>query len=72
MRMKNDQNGKKQLCVNTLYSDHRRALTSSNSSEAGACRRLLTNTLACGDMEKVLMQSLISAHPGCSEFRYPS
>ncbi|XP_053485948.1 uncharacterized protein LOC128610571 isoform X2 [Ictalurus furcatus] len=30
-------------------------------------RRLLTNTLASGDMEKVLKQSLISAHPGCSD-----
>ncbi|KAF4088736.1 hypothetical protein AMELA_G00058100 [Ameiurus melas] len=38
MSMKNDQNGKKQLCMNTLYSDHRRALTSGNGSEARACR----------------------------------
>ncbi|KAK3546545.1 hypothetical protein QTP70_026927 [Hemibagrus guttatus] len=67
MSMKNDQNGKKQLCMNTFYSDHRHALTSGNSSESKACRRLLTNTLASGDMEKLLKQSFILAHPGCSE-----
>lgn len=30
-------------------------------------RRLLTNTLASGDMENLLKQSFILAHPGCSE-----
>ncbi|XP_058250657.1 uncharacterized protein LOC131355984 isoform X1 [Hemibagrus wyckioides] len=67
MSMSNDQNGKKQLCMNTLYSDHRRALTSGNSSESRACRHLLTNTLASGDVEKLLKQSFILAHPECSE-----
>lgn len=41
MSMSNDQNGRKQLCMNTLYSDHRRALTSGNSSESRACRSQL-------------------------------
>ncbi|XP_047670457.1 uncharacterized protein LOC113635009 [Tachysurus fulvidraco] len=67
MSMREDQNGRKQLCMNTLYSDHRRALTSGNSYEARACRDLLTNTLASGDMEKVLKQAFILAHPKCSE-----
>ncbi|GAA6081740.1 uncharacterized protein LOC113657104 isoform X1 [Tachysurus ichikawai] len=67
MSMEKDQNGKKKLCMNTLYWDHRRALTSGNSSESRASRDLLTNTLASGNMEKVLKQSFILAHPECSE-----
>ncbi|KAL7875433.1 hypothetical protein AOLI_G00103960 [Acnodon oligacanthus] len=38
MKMKNDQNGNMQICMNTLYFDHRRVLTSGNSTESKACR----------------------------------
>ncbi|KAK2859990.1 hypothetical protein Q7C36_004156, partial [Tachysurus vachellii] len=67
MSMRKDQNGKKQPCMNVFYSDHRRALTTGNSHESIACRDLQTNTLASGDMEKVLKQSFILAHPTCSD-----
>ncbi|KAK2859991.1 hypothetical protein Q7C36_004157 [Tachysurus vachellii] len=67
MSMEKDQNGKKQLCMNAFYSDHRRALTTGYSSESIACRDLQTKTLASGDMEKVLKQSFILAHPTCSD-----
>ncbi|XP_060731383.1 uncharacterized protein LOC132849163 isoform X3 [Tachysurus vachellii] len=67
MSMRKDQNGKKQLCMNAFYSDHRRALTTGYSHESRASRDLQTNTLASGDMEKMLMQSFILAHPTCSD-----
>ncbi|KAL6491314.1 hypothetical protein MHYP_G00016590 [Metynnis hypsauchen] len=38
MKMKNDQTGESQICMNTLYYDHRRALTTGSSTESNKCR----------------------------------
>ncbi|KAK3546548.1 hypothetical protein QTP70_026928, partial [Hemibagrus guttatus] len=51
-KMKHDPDGKQQLCMNTLYSDHQRALSSGNSAVSRACRHVLTNTFSSGDTEK--------------------
>ncbi|KAB5578948.1 hypothetical protein PHYPO_G00188350 [Pangasianodon hypophthalmus] len=67
MKMKHDPNGKMQLCMNTLSSDRRRALSSGNSAESRACRHFLTSTFSRGDTEKALKLSLIMAHPQCSD-----
>ncbi|KAM9500521.1 uncharacterized protein Hap1MRO34_003807 [Clarias gariepinus] len=67
MKMKHDPSEKMQLCMNTLYSDHRRALSSGHSTESRACRRFLTSTFTSGDTEKALKLSLMMAHPQCSE-----
>ncbi|XP_053089562.1 uncharacterized protein LOC113524094 isoform X2 [Pangasianodon hypophthalmus] len=67
MSMENDKLGKQLICMNALHWDHQRALTSGNSTESQASRHLLTETLKSGDMEKVLKQSLILAHPECSD-----
>ncbi|XP_060772412.1 uncharacterized protein LOC132883159 isoform X2 [Neoarius graeffei] len=66
MKMKHDPNGKMQLCINTLYSDQRHALSSGNSAESRACRHFLTSTFCSGDTEKALKLSLMMAHPQCS------
>lgn len=44
MKMKHDPNGKTQLCMNALSSDHRHALSSGNSAESRACRSHLIST----------------------------
>ncbi|KAF5896891.1 uncharacterized protein DAT39_013401, partial [Clarias magur] len=67
MSMNNDQNGRKQTCMNTLHWDHQRALTSGNYSISRACRDFLTETFASGDVEKAMKLSLILTHPGCSD-----
>ncbi|GAA6101345.1 uncharacterized protein LOC125141308 [Tachysurus ichikawai] len=66
-KMKHDPYGKQQLCMNTLYTDHQRALSSGNRVESRACRRFLTNTFLSGDTEKALKLSLMMAHPQCSD-----
>ncbi|XP_060731367.1 uncharacterized protein LOC132849154 [Tachysurus vachellii] len=66
-KMKHDPDGKQQLCMNTLYTDHQRALSSGNRVESRACRRFLTNTFSSGDTEKALKLSLMMAHPQCSD-----
>ncbi|MCJ8731143.1 hypothetical protein PDJAM_G00195850 [Pangasius djambal] len=67
MSTENDKLGKQLICMNALHWDHQRALTSGNSAESKASRHLLTETLTTGDMEKVLKQSLILAHPESSD-----
>ncbi|XP_053485952.1 uncharacterized protein LOC128610573 [Ictalurus furcatus] len=67
MKMKHDPNGKTQLCMNALSSDHRHALSSGNSAESRACRHFLTRTFSSGDTEKALKLSLMMAHPQCSD-----
>ncbi|KAF7706855.1 hypothetical protein HF521_020109 [Silurus meridionalis] len=56
-----------QLCMNTLYFDHHRALSSRNSAESRACRHFLTSTFLSGDTEKALKISFMMAHPQCSD-----
>lgn len=46
MKMKHGSSGKMQLCMNTLYSDYQRALSSGRSFESRACRSHL-NTCFC-------------------------
>ncbi|KAG7330659.1 hypothetical protein KOW79_006881 [Hemibagrus wyckioides] len=66
-KMKHDPDGKQQLCMNTLYTDHRRALSSCNTAVSRACRHFLTSTFSSGDTEKALKLSLMMAHPQCSD-----
>ncbi|XP_041093940.1 uncharacterized protein LOC121306263 [Polyodon spathula] len=58
-----DPQGKELLCLNTLYQDHRAALTTGNSKLSIHCRDHLTQTLLSGDAEKLLKMSFIVAHP---------
>ncbi|XP_058251201.1 uncharacterized protein LOC131356316 [Hemibagrus wyckioides] len=59
--------GRHLLSMNALHWDHRRALTTGNSSESRACRDLLTETFE-KDVEKGLKLSLIMAHPQTSDY----
>ncbi|XP_037402060.1 uncharacterized protein LOC119265435 [Pygocentrus nattereri] len=67
MKMKNDQNGKNQTCMNALYYDHRRALTTGSSTESNACRDLLKETFKSGNVVEGLKLSLMTAHPEVSD-----
>ncbi|XP_060731332.1 uncharacterized protein LOC132849137 isoform X2 [Tachysurus vachellii] len=60
--------GRQLISMNTLYWDHRRALTTGNSHESKACRELLTDTFGNGDVVKALKMSLIMAHPVSSDY----
>ncbi|XP_036452822.1 uncharacterized protein LOC118826037 [Colossoma macropomum] len=67
MKMENDLTGNMQICMNTLYYDHRRVLTTGSSGESTACRDLLVKTFQKGDVPKGLKLSLMMAHPQFSD-----
>ncbi|KAL6491308.1 hypothetical protein MHYP_G00016530 [Metynnis hypsauchen] len=67
MKMKNDQNGESQICMNTLHYDHKHALTTAYSTESKACRDLLTETFKSGKVEEGMKLSFMMAHPEVSD-----
>ncbi|XP_027024306.2 uncharacterized protein LOC113657004 isoform X2 [Tachysurus fulvidraco] len=62
--------GRHLICMNALYWDHRRALSTGSSHVSVACRELLTDTFGNGDVVKALKLSLIMAHPESSDNIY--
>ncbi|XP_047669287.1 uncharacterized protein LOC113663549 isoform X2 [Tachysurus fulvidraco] len=64
--------GRHLICMNALYWDHRRALSTGSSHVSVACRELLTDTFGNGDVVKALKLSLIMAHPESSDNIYSS
>ncbi|KAG5267309.1 hypothetical protein AALO_G00220320 [Alosa alosa] len=60
-------NGENLLAMEVLTVHHRQALTTGNSHESHRCRKLISKILVSGDVDKMIKQSLILAHPVTSQ-----
>ncbi|XP_067449614.1 uncharacterized protein [Thunnus thynnus] len=65
--IKDDNNGRNLIAMEVLAKDHKRALTTASSHQAMKCRELLAESLVSGDVETMLKQSMIVAHPLTSQ-----
>ncbi|XP_042263836.1 uncharacterized protein LOC121895074 [Thunnus maccoyii] len=65
--IKDDNNGRNLIAMEVLVKDHKRALTMGASHQAKKCRELLAESLVSGDVETMLKQSMIVAHPLTSQ-----
>ncbi|XP_044206348.1 uncharacterized protein LOC122981723 isoform X1 [Thunnus albacares] len=65
--IKDDKNGLNLIAMEVLAKDHKRALTMGASHQAKKCRELLAESLVSGDVETMLKQSMIVAHPLTSQ-----
>ncbi|XP_041934787.1 uncharacterized protein LOC121697358 [Alosa sapidissima] len=59
--------GNSLLVMEVLTVHHIQALTTGNSHKSHRCRELISKTLVSGDVEKMMKQSLILAHPVTSQ-----
>ncbi|KAJ8250878.1 hypothetical protein GJAV_G00214280, partial [Gymnothorax javanicus] len=62
-----DPNGENLLAMEVLTDHQRLALTSGSSKESKQCRDLLCGSIFNGDVEKMIKQSIILAHPVTSQ-----
>uniref|UniRef100_UPI0037E947D5 uncharacterized protein n=1 Tax=Semicossyphus pulcher TaxID=241346 RepID=UPI0037E947D5 len=65
--IKEDNNGGNLVAMEVIAEDHRRALTTGRGHHVEKCRELLAETLVSGDVERMLKQSMILAHPVTSQ-----
>eukprot|EP00064_Thunnus_orientalis_P025120 superscaffoldBa00011948_g25447 len=65
--IKDDNDGRNLIAMEVLAKDHKRALTMGASHQAMKCRELLAESLVSGDVETMLKQSMIVAHPLTSQ-----
>ncbi|XP_062373894.1 uncharacterized protein LOC134062039 [Sardina pilchardus] len=62
-----NKSGSNLVAMEVLAKHHELALTTGSSHVSNRCRDLLCNSLVCGDVEKMIKQSLILAHPITSQ-----
>ncbi|CAK6984368.1 uncharacterized protein LOC122981723 isoform X2, partial [Scomber scombrus] len=65
--IKDDNNGRNLVAMEVLAVDHRCALTTASSHYAKKSRELIAESLVSGDVERMLKQSMILAHPVTSQ-----
>ncbi|CAK6980120.1 uncharacterized protein LOC122981723 isoform X2, partial [Scomber scombrus] len=65
--IKDDNNGRNLVAMEVLAVDHRCALTTASSQHAKKSRQLIAESLVSGDVERMLKQSMILAHPVTSQ-----
>uniref|UniRef100_UPI0037E76790 uncharacterized protein isoform X2 n=1 Tax=Semicossyphus pulcher TaxID=241346 RepID=UPI0037E76790 len=61
--IKEDKHGRNLVAMEVMAVDHRRALTTGRGHHVVKCRELLAETIISGDVERMLKQSMILAHP---------